>query len=120
MPSAQEHCEKAKHNEAFSASLAATAFQDWRATGVFYAAVHYVDGFLATQGVHPPDHRARDSYVGLDPHLIMIYAGCRRLKRDSEDARYRFTVFSEQHIVGRTLSALEHIKNHLRPRVPGI
>jgi hypothetical protein len=50
----------------------------------------------------------------------MIYAGCRRLKRDSEDARYRFTVFSEQHIVGRTLSDLEHIKNHLRPRVPGI
>ena len=120
MPSAEEHCAKAKHDERFVAALAATTFPDWRATGVFYAALHYVDAFLATRGIHPPDHRARDSYVGLEPQLVAIYAAYRRLKRDSEDARYRLTAFSGQHIMERTLPALERVKEHLRRAVPGI
>lgn len=120
MPSRDEHLAKARHNEAFVASLVGTGYQDWRATGAFYAAVNYVDAYLAIEDVHPPDHRARDSYVGLDQHLMVLYGAYRRLKRDSEDARYRVSAFAEGHITARTLPSLERIKGHLRTVVPGV
>ncbi len=120
MGSTEEHLAKARHNEAFVSSLAGSAFQDWRATGAFYAAVHYVDAFLATQGIHPLDHRARDSYVGLNQHLLPIYAPYRLLKRESEAARYRMMPFSEPQVAASTLPALARIKTHLRSVVPGV
>ena len=66
MPSEQEHMDKARHNEAFVQSLGipTTTFLDWAVTGIFYAALHYVEAFLATQRVHSPSHRSRDAVFG--------------------------------------------------------
>jgi len=51
MPSSLTHKQQAQHNEEFIASfdLDATPYLDWVVTAIFYAALHFVDSYLATK-----------------------------------------------------------------------
>ena len=90
MPSKNQHLQKARHDEEFVQFLDSTAvkFTDWAATGLFYAALHYVEAYFATRGTHSPDHRARDSSVYRDKRLRQIYNDYNELKNFSINARY--------------------------------
>ncbi len=113
MSSKQEHIKWAEHNEAFidSLNLDATPYRDWVVTGMFYAAVHYVEAYLATRNKHSRDHRARDSTVKrLLPAISHNY---RSLKDESINARYYGYRPSTSNIRQDMNPRLEAVKNHI-------
>jgi len=67
MPTQQQHLVQAKHNEDFvnSFDLQTTPYLDWVVTGIYYAALHYVESYLALQGKHPRSDRYRDEVENL-------------------------------------------------------
>jgi hypothetical protein len=89
MPTPAQHRAKAVHNESFAAN-SGDPFWDWAITGIFYAALQYVEAYLASQvpPVHPPTHQIRDSHIHRDRNLSPIYVDYRELQDESRDARY--------------------------------
>jgi hypothetical protein len=90
VPSKDEHLDRAQDNEALANSLDLNANinVDWAITILFYAALHYVDAFLAVKSHHPPNHDSRDSEIQTNGSLSVIYSDYRRLKDRSIAARY--------------------------------
>lgn len=115
MPSKNQHLQKAQHDENFVASLDihTTPFLDWAVTGLFYAAVHYVEGYLATIGKHSPDHRVRDSAIQRDKKIRGIYDDFNELKNCSINARYYVVPFTPQGLTQNLIPRLNAIKAHI-------
>lgn len=113
MISQSEHIEKAQHDEDFinSFDASSTPFRDWVVTGIFYAALHYVDSYLASINVHPGNHSVRDRWFR-EPELDPIFFQYRILKDESNLARYDVHQFGQQDVQDH-LSYLRKIKNHL-------
>jgi hypothetical protein len=95
VPSKEEHLSRAHENEALAGSLDldVTLNVDWAITILFYAALHYVDAYLATKPIHPPSHDFRDSEIENNGSLSPIYNDYRRLKDKSVAARYEIANF---------------------------
>jgi hypothetical protein len=97
-PTKDEHRAKAEHNE-FLANELDNPFWDWAITGLFYSALHYVEAYLATKGIHFRRHKLRDSWIYRDAALKPIYIDYRELQTESEDARYMeivpLTIFTQ-------------------------
>jgi len=63
MPTEDHHLVQARHNEEFVQHLISTPrFSDWAATGIFYAAVHYVEAAFDARlnGFHTFSHAVRE------------------------------------------------------------
>ncbi len=118
MPSKDAHLRQANHNEIFCAHLLGTAFSDWAVTGTFYAALHYVDAYLATKNIdpkhaHPPGHDVRTPLVARESNLQHIFPEYRRLKGESEAARYRIKRFTQAQVEGLRENEFRKIKSHI-------
>ena len=89
MPDFESHLRQAERNERVASHLA--TFPDWQTVALFYAALHYVDAYLAqrfgAQG-HPTSHQARLRFLARDPALTGVYQQYRELLDRSQDARY--------------------------------
>ena len=119
MPSRDDHLRQAKHNLEFGESLDAVRYSDWIATALFYAALHYVDAFLATKGHHPGRHDVRDGFVAREKELRPIHHHYRALKDSSRNARYYPPIsFSATHLQMLRTLHLEAIRSRLRPYIP--
>ena len=64
MPNEADHFSKAAHNEEFVSHLLSdeqTPYLDWAVVGIFYAALHHVDAFLAAVAteINIPTHTKR-------------------------------------------------------------
>ena len=55
---------------------------------LFYAAVHYIEAFLAGKNLRSLSHKDRDDEVQRNGSLAPIYSDYRRLKDKSREARY--------------------------------
>jgi hypothetical protein len=95
VPSKEDHLNRAQENEdlAGSLDLNSTLNVDWAITILFYAALHYVDAYLAVKPIHPPSHESRDSEIQNNGSLSIIYNDYRRLKDKSIAARYEIANF---------------------------
>ena len=71
MPSKLDHITKADGNAAFAMSLPLDGQTriDWALIALFYAAMHYVEAYLAALGQHVRSHTTRDTYLGRDINL---------------------------------------------------
>jgi uncharacterized protein (UPF0332 family) len=98
MPSEKDHLQKAERNSRFFEHLIANCpeYLEWIVVAIFYTALHYVDAFLATKGVHPGDHAMRDLQV--KTYLRQHYPIYRALKNDSVDARYDTLSFNDSDV----------------------
>ena len=119
MPTKEEHLKKAHHNEAFieSFEVADTPFLDWIVTAAFYAAVHYIEAYLASHDSHSQHHRARDSELVRDPGLKQIHSVYRQLKDDSTNARYVDLKFKPEEITDQVFPRLQVIRKHILSQV---
>ena len=93
MPTLNQHLSQAESNERFAESIAAlpARFPDWEITALFYSALHYVDAFLSTQGIHPRNHDSRIESMKL---YIRSWEDYRHLYRLSLAARYNMASFT--------------------------
>lgn len=102
MPSEADHLATARNNEDFADFLLAQSedrFLGWAVSSVFYAAVHYGRAFLrANNGPAITSHPGFETHflrVSRDRSLYNLY---RRLKDESERARYDCATYSKTEI----------------------
>ena len=79
----------AKHNEAVSDSIKNT-HDDWHVTIRYYAAIHWVNGFLIKKFPRqyvPAGHDSRDRFVAKNKNEL--YKPLRQLESESEKLRYK-------------------------------
>lgn len=115
MPEQDSHLRQAQHNESFVASfdLDSTLYLDWAVTGIFYAALHYIEAFLAIQNIHSPAHVSRDSIFQKEHVLKPAYNQYRILKTRSESARYDLQQFSSAEVRELISGELQAVKSHI-------
>jgi len=117
VPQRHEHLARARGNEELAKTLDRSKglCVDWAITMLFYAAVHYIDAYLAFSGSRPKNHQQRDNAVEHNGSLAPIWNDYRRLKDLSEEARYQIASYHE----GKLKIADEHlnnIKKHLQAK----
>lgn len=123
MPARDEHLQKAGHNESFVSSfnLDSTLFLDWVVTGIFYAALHYVDAYLARNNYHPKFHAQRNALILKDSNLgSAIWQSYRDFQDDSWGARYKMQEFTAHEVRTQILPYLNSLKAQLKGHVVGI
>ena len=93
----REHLQAAIRNEEFAAAIGSLPerYAEWEVTALFYAALHYADAYLETQGIRPRDHSQRNRIVA---NLTNAGGAYRRLFRLSLEARYELSRFTPQEI----------------------
>lgn len=114
MPRARDHLRIANNNEQFSQFLISNRVHlDWAVTGMFYAAIHYVEAYLAIQNRHSGSHRLRDSSIQHIPELALLYDDYNDLKNDSTQARYYGHDFTPEEIASRIQTSLNTVRNRI-------
>lgn len=118
MASKDAHLKQAAHNEKLYSQLLNTQFLDWAVTAIFYSGLHYFDGYLAAKSVdprlaHPPTHDVRTPLVARESNLRHIYSNYRRLKDESEAARYRVKHFIKANVEAIKEKEFETLKSHV-------
>jgi hypothetical protein len=114
-----DHIKQASHNEKFYNQLIDTKFLDWGVTALFYSGLHYVDCYLSTvknldnKHAHPPTHEVRTPIVAKESNLRHIFPHYRRLKDQSEAARYRVKSFNRTQVEALKENDFETIKSHI-------
>ncbi|MGH7427813.1 MAG: hypothetical protein ACREJ4_05585 [Candidatus Methylomirabilaceae bacterium] len=118
MPDRADHILQAQHNERFFQTIDKVEFSDWAMTTIFYAALHYIDAFLATIGlVDPGGHSVRDDQFHRTSELQPIARNYFRLKNRSKNARYYCGTFEEAELRRCYRDDLGRIKSHLNPLI---
>jgi hypothetical protein len=119
LPNRNEHVEKAHGNEEFAGSLVPAdptkihpVDADWAIVAYFYAALHYVEAYFATQGADNFDHETRDDSIRNDAQIKQIFRPYSKLKSYGHNARYYIQTFNETD-VNYARSHLDAIKAHL-------
>lgn len=114
MPSKEDHLARARHNEFFVSSTE-NPFFDWKLTGIFYSALHYVDAYLATLNIHPPSHALRLMQFEVNAKLKPIRRDYRDLLNESRTARYEPPTVFNQTDTTIAQRRLDSIKKALLP-----
>ena len=116
MPSRQEHLDKWRHNEGLSRQLDLGPYQDWSVTTMFYAALHLVEAYFASQTppVQTHSHVSRNKIVQSDANLAPVWQDYLELYDRSRDARYDCLPFSAAVVSAIRQQTFEPFKRHLR------
>ena len=116
MPTRKEHFQKAEGNRNFAESIALTSQPhiEWALTALFYAAVHFVEAYLADTGQHLKTHKTRDNVVARDSQLRRFFKQYQDLKYYGEAARYEIVPFRPEDFTDRALPALQAIEAQVR------
>ena len=108
---AQEHLDKAEHNEAFVLELEPhrNGYPDWAITALFYSALHYVSAYLRNCGIRVVTHQERENAINRGTFRRTISRPYKRLKARGLLARYGNYKFSsaEVHDVFKHLDAIK-------------
>lgn len=114
MPGTAQHLEQAQHNERFFSGIDTDTYSDWAVIALFYSALHYVDAYLAKEGiVDPGGHDSRDEFVRRYPTTRAIWPQYRRLKSFSMSARYYAARFARGEVKGLERGSFEPIKRQI-------
>jgi|HubBroStandDraft_1064217.scaffolds.fasta_scaffold336054_1 hypothetical protein len=101
MPTRDIHVKKATDNEAFAAGIdeASQVAINWKLIVIFYAAVHYVEAYLAHKlGIHLKSHTTRDQYIAKEVKLRAIGTQYMHLKFYGYNARYEADQFTKKDV----------------------
>lgn len=130
MPSKDQHRDQATKNELLfqSFDLNDTPYLDWAVVALFYAALHWVEAYLATVsdpigpqnprregGHHAGGHSQRYNKVLSSPDLSPIRREYRELMTRSEEARYNCWDPPPDFVSSLATGEYEAIKNHISP-----
>ncbi|MYE54218.1 MAG: hypothetical protein F4X34_03365 [Chloroflexi bacterium] len=120
MPSVSEHLEQAERNESLYSDLcrlytSVPEYTEWEVVAFFYAALHYVDSWLAiSEDIHPRNHAQRIGLVRNNNALRPISDEYRRLYRMSVLARYEMKHPSLQETRRIEINEYASIRQHVR------
>ena len=115
MSKANKHTQQASHNKEFYDLIKNHPFYDWAATGLFYAAIHYIEGYLSTKSISVGNHRDRLTYISRIKDLKPIYNQYRMLYDVSVNARYKFLKLKRKDVEELYNKEFQTIKMHVLP-----
>jgi len=116
MPTLERHQSLIRHNTELINYLSDKDFEfrDWMATGLFYVAVHYVEGHFAKLGLgDSASHSDRRRRMCGDPVLDPIYSAYGKLCNRSRQARYDGDPPDQQAFRDELLPAMEKLQRAL-------
>jgi hypothetical protein len=117
MPSDSEHIKRADLNEEFSELIPQKIdikFDYWSVTALFYSALHWIDAFLGTKGVHPHNHAYRDTCLARFSELKNdIYDDYFELKATCENSRYNL-ITADPVTMQEAIDHHRKIKKHIQ------
>ena len=119
MPRTHEHLQQAQHNQGLLKSLDLDnfLFLDWVATIAFYAALHYVEAWFASQGtgMHYTTHQERNRAMNqVDDFRPIVWPNYRTLQDRSHLARYQCTHPSKNRVQFEILPSLDRLEQEIR------
>ncbi len=121
MPTINEHLAQARGNEDFADRLIETwgdTHAAWALTVLFYSAVHYGRAFVrARQGPTITSHPGFETYFLRTGGTSQHYAFYRRLKDESEHARYDCVSFTAQDVSDMKVRCLIPLRDALLPAI---
>ena len=85
-------------------------YTEWEVAMLFYSALHYVDAFLATGGLHPQSHRERKDLVASLTNSARYYE---ILFKRSMNARYHVYYFTPQEVDRIRNGAFRRVKEEM-------
>ena len=85
-------------------------YTEWEVVMLFYSALHYVDAFLATRGLHPQSHFERKDLVASLTSLARYYE---ILFKRSMNARYHLYQFTPQEVDRIRNGAFRRVKEEV-------
>ena len=97
MPALERHLPQAERNERAADAMASLPdrYTEWEVAMLIYSALHYVDAFLATRGLHPRSHIERKEQMANLTSLARYYD---ILFKRSMNARYHLYQFTPQEV----------------------
>lgn len=118
MPTRLQHVTKAEGNASFALSLPLKNQPqvDWALIALFYAAMHYVEAYLAPN-THLKSHESRDKYIIRDSHLRGIFKEYAHLKYFGYGARYEVYGFKDTHFKNEAIKDYETVKAHIAKKL---
>ena len=93
MPTLDEHLANTARNEVLAERLASLD-AGWAVTCLFYAALHLIEAYLSQTSAANKNHREREASVRHAVELNRIATSYTRLKKESENSRYKCVEFS--------------------------
>ena len=110
-----EHIAQAEKNERLYDSLIGTEFNDWAITGLFYAALHYIDAYIASRtGASPSNHSSRNYIVDSTRRLTDIRQAYSNLYRLSRNVRYELSPISADDAMQVKSQLFDPIRTRIR------
>ena len=118
MPSVSQHLAKAVHNETFALTFwpVSPQYADWTITAHFYAAVHLVEAYFATIGIHSTNHQQRNREIAV--RLSAVAFHYMNLYRASRRARYDVTPATPTQTHRLVTHHFQHFKAHVISLLP--
>ena len=104
MPLESQHIDQAERNESCFQSMSGLnprQFTDWEVITLFYSALHYVEAYLARNGIdhpHSKKHAHRETEMLKHADLDVIVMNYLSLHDYSQNARYEIQSFSEAEV----------------------
>lgn len=93
--------------------------RSWLVAALFYAALHWVEAYFASQGEHGKDHRHRRDMIVADPALDQpFWRVYRHLADRSQDARYKLKPFAPAEVNDLQTHYLGAVKKHIAGLLP--
>ncbi len=117
MPDAQAHLRQARHNQDLIDTLdpASTHFLDWIVTVAFYVALHRVEAWFASKGLHFEAHTQRDDWLNRAKELRRsVWPRYKELEFQSRQARYQCVSFDRDFVQNRLLLFLGEIEQEMQ------
>lgn len=122
MPARAAHEQRARENEDFvihRLDMRIDVNRSWMVAALFYAALHWVEAYFASQGKHAKNHGQREAMIVADAALGQgfwrLYG---TLSDRSQDARYELKVFSPAEVNDLQVRHLAAIKRHIASLLP--
>lgn len=116
MATPAEYLAQAEQNERFADTLAGLPerFTGWEVTALFYAALHYVNAFLAAHDEEPEFHRQRNKLVG---DMTNAQDDYRMLYEESINSRYLLAAFTPRQVAELRAGPFHRVKTEMLQRL---
>jgi hypothetical protein len=115
VPTQTEHVTKGAGNAKFALSVELNSPPniDWALVSLFYAALHYIEAYLAKSGQHLRSHETRDKAVARDANLRKVFLEYADLKYYGYVARYEPSQFKAAEFTADALPQFETLRAHI-------
>lgn len=118
MPKQAAHLKQAQQNRALITRLdpATTPHLDWVVTITFYAALHLIEAWFATKGLHFVSHENRDNWGGKVKELRRVWQLYKELEFQSRQARYQCVRWNRSFVEKNIVPLLSQIEEQLEKK----